>query len=226
MTITCTNLSWDLTTLLGPLRDQALRPVGPPGGPDWTTQKQTLFLSSLEACWPTGTLLLWAASPSAGERWRVLDGHRRLAVLTALEGGTRTITRDLTIDEATDPAAYVLPPTGGPRGRYLPTSAMLHTMPFLFATRDLDATLRRRAEEFSAKLMRARIRMTLLTGGTPDEIRACCARLLPHRVHPAVLSTLHRKQADSGPDQTTTARDSDTPPRPRHGRRATTTDQG
>jgi hypothetical protein len=44
---------------------------------------------------------------------------------------------------------------------------MPHTMTFLAATRGLDAALRRRAEEFSENLVRARISMTLLAGGTP-----------------------------------------------------------
>ncbi len=202
MNLTCETTRWPIRHLLALLATGALRPAGTAGGPDWTAGQQALLFASPQAGWPTGQLLAWnphgTTADSVG-RWRLLDGHRRAATTLALAApgcstGTGGLLRDLTADEPTylpadDTGDH---PTGhaADGGRYLPVNAMRSTMRSLAATRSLPPAMPRRAEQYVHHLVGAGFDVVALRGGSPAQVGAVCARLLPGRVDPAVVHTI------------------------------------
>jgi len=147
--------------------------------------QQALLFASLEAGWPTGQLLAWNPG-GPGPLWHLLDGHRRaLTVLALIATGDGGLLRDLTADQPT-----YLPTYHAADGLYLPVNAMRFTTRFLAATRSLPPATLRRAEQHAHQVLHAAFDVVALRGGTPAQIVAVCARLVPGRVDPAVVHTI------------------------------------
>ena len=185
MNLTCESTRWPIRHLLRLLETGALLPAGAAGGPDWTGGQQALLFASLEAGWPTGQLLAWNPG-GPGPLWHLLDGHRRaLTVLALIATGDGGLLRDLTADQPT-----YLPTYHAADGLYLPVNAMRFTTRFLAATRSLPPATLRRAEQHAHQVLHAAFDVVALRGGTPAQIVAVCARLVPGRVDPAVVHTI------------------------------------
>lgn len=185
MNLTCESTRWPIRHLLRLLETGALLPAGAAGGPGWTGQQQALLFASLQAGWPTGQLLAW--NPDGADlRWHLLDGHRRaLSVLALVAVGAGGLLRDLAADQPTD-----LPVYHAADGLYLPINARRFTAGFRAATRSLPPAIQRHADQHAHQVLSAAFDVVALRGGTPAQVAAVCARLVPGRVDPAVVHTI------------------------------------
>jgi hypothetical protein len=179
-----------VSEMLNRLRTRNLAPAGPIGGPAWTSQQQALLLSSLEAGWPIGALVAWAPTGRVRDPWHVLDGHRRLAVLSQLQRPGSGIVRDLRTDEAAGGPAYRSSPPGEPTAGRLPVAAMASTLRFLAATHGWDEPHLNRAHVACSRLLHAGVTVLLLVGGAPEEVTQAGQRLLPGRVDPDTIRAI------------------------------------
>jgi hypothetical protein len=164
-----------------------LRFAGSAGGPRWSVRQQARLFESLERGWPIGQLLVWAPGGVRSTRWYLLDGHRRLRALRGLTGsGEQVLVRDLgSVRPSYLPVADRVP------GRfYLPTRAMLDTIPFLRATRGMPDEVAALAEHACHLVISTVLDVVTLHGGTPAEVNAVCRRLLPGRVSASVLARI------------------------------------
>jgi len=172
------------------VRDDLLRVAGPAGGPAWDAGQRADLFAQLECGWPTGPMLAWSPSGLRYQRWYLLDGHRRTATLMSCLDEDVDLVRDLSATEPT----YLPASQATADGMYWPVNAMMLTMRFLHHARTVKDTMPRpaldRAERAAGQLVRMKLDMLLLLGGTAATVAQLCDRLLPGRVQPAVLTQI------------------------------------
>ncbi|MEJ3741757.1 hypothetical protein WEI85_00445 [Actinomycetes bacterium KLBMP 9797] len=175
------------------VRKDLLRIAGPAGGPAWDTGQRAELFAHLEYGWPTGPMLAWSPSGLSYEPWYLLDGHRRTATLMSTLDEEADLVRDLSAAEPT----YIPASQTTPDGLYWPVNAMMLTMRFLGHTRMVQDTMPRpafdRAGRVASQLVRVKLTLLVLFGGTPAAVAQVCDRLLPGRVDPTLL---HQIAAD------------------------------
>jgi hypothetical protein len=167
-----------------------LRIAGPAGGPAWDAGQRADLFAQLEYGWPTGPMLAWSPSGPHYQRWYLLDVHRRTGTLMTCLDEDVDLVRDLSATEPT----YLPASQATEDSLYWPVNTMMLTMRFPHHTRMVQDTMPRpaveRAERAASQLVRMKLNMLQLRGGTPATVAQVCDRLLPGRVQPAVLTQI------------------------------------